>query len=228
VHPALKALLSDIPGAYQILSRGEALPDFDFHCPLLSLPLAFNTRLETIPGLIPYLSASVLALRKWEQRLGQKKGPRVGLVWSGNPEHMNDRNRSIALSRLVALGDPGVMLVSLQNEVRPEDEGVLAAGKQILHFGSELENFSDTAALVSHMDLVISVDTSVAHLAGALGKPVWILLPFSADWRWLVDREDSPWYPSARLFRQPTIGDWDSVIDKVQRQLRAFLHETPG
>ena len=227
VQPTLRPLLSDICGPYQVLSQGEPLPGFDFHCPLLSLPLAFNTRLESIPCLIPYLSARAPAVKKWKEKLGQNDahGPRVGFVWSGNPAHKNDHNRSIALSRLVALGDLGVMPVSLQNAVRPEDERVLAANKHILHFGSELKDFSDTAALVSLMDLVISVDTSVAHLAGALGKPVWILLPFAPDWRWLVDREDSPWYPSARLFRQPTIGDWDSVIDAVRQQLRATLGE---
>jgi len=227
VQPTLRPLLSDISGPYQVLSQGEPLPGFDFHCPLLSLPLAFNTRLESIPCSIPYLSARAPAVKKWKEKLGQNDahGPRVGFVWSGNPAHKNDHNRSIALSRLVALGDLGVMPVSLQNAVRPEDERVLAANKHILHFGSELKDFSDTAALVSLMDLVISVDTSVAHLAGALGKPVWILLPFAPDWRWLVDREDSPWYPSARLFRQPTIGDWDSVIDAVRQQLRATLGE---
>ena len=124
------------------------------------------------------------------------------------------------MSRLAALANPGVVLVGLQNEVRAEDERVLAANKQILHWGSELKDFSDTAALVSLMDLVISVDTSVAHLAGALGKPVWILLPFVPDWRWLLEREDSPWYPTARLFRQPKIGDWDSVIDQVKHSLK--------
>jgi ADP-heptose:LPS heptosyltransferase len=112
-----------------------------------------------------------------------------------------------------------VDIVSLQNEVRPDDEKALAANKQIIHFGSELEDFSDTAALVSLMDLVISVDTSVVHLAGALGKPLWVLLPFAPDWRWLLEREDSPWYPTARLFRQPAIGDWDSVIDRVGKEL---------
>jgi tetratricopeptide (TPR) repeat protein len=219
VQPALRSLLSEIPGAYKVLSRGEPLPEFDFHCPLLSLPLAFNTRLETIPAAIPYLVAKAAVVKSWEKRLGKRNVPRVGIVWSGLSANVNDRKRSIALSRLAALAGAGVKLVSLQNEVRSEDEKALAANRQILHFGSQLEDFSDTAALVSLMDLVVSVDTSVAHLAGALGKPVWILLPFAPDWRWLVDREDSPWYPTARLFRQPRIGDWDSVIDKVKQEL---------
>ncbi len=219
VQPSLRSLLSEISGAYKVLSRGEPLPEFDFHCPLLSLPLAFNTRLETIPATIPYLGARAAVVKRWEDNLGKRDVPRVGIVWSGLSTNVNDHNRSIALSRLAALAGPSVKLVSLQNEVRAEDEKALAANKQILHFGSELEDFSDTAALVSLMDLVVSVDTSVAHLAGALGKPVWILLPFAPDWRWLVDREDSPWYPTARLFRQPKIGDWDSVIDKVKQDL---------
>ena len=219
VEPTLRSLLSEISGAYKVLSRGEPLPEFDFHCPLFSLPLAFNTRPETIPATIPYLRARAAVVKRWEDNLGKRNAPRVGIVWSGLSANVNDHKRSIALSRLAGLAGPSVRLVSLQNEVRTEDEKALATNKQILHFGSELADFSDTAALVSLMDLVVSVDTSVAHLAGALGKPVWILLPFAPDWRWMVDREDSPWYPTARLFRQPKIGDWDSVIHKVRQEL---------
>jgi Glycosyltransferase family 9 (heptosyltransferase) len=203
------------------------LPRFDLHCPFLSLPHAFNTRLDSIPAQIPYLAAPVAAIDKWRDRLGQNNVPRVGIVWSGRSTHANDANRSIALSSLMPLRSPDVQLVSLQNEVRAEDAKVLAANAQILHFGSELKDFSDTAALVSLVDLVVSVDTSVAHLAGALGKPVWILIPFAPDWRWLLEREDSPWYPTARLFRQPKIGDWDSVIDKVRQALTEHLGPDP-
>src|SRR6266513_3972268 len=219
VEPTLRSLLSEISGAYKVLSRGEPLPEFDFPCPLLSLPLAFNTRPETIPATIPYLGARASVVKRWEDNLGKRNAPRVGIVWSGLSANVNDHKRSIALSRLAGLAGPSVRLVSLQNEVRTEDEKALATNKQILHFGSELADFSDTAALVSLMDLVVSVDTSVAHLAGALGTPVWILLPFAPDWRWMVDREDSPWYPTARLFRQPKIGDWDSVIHKGRQEL---------
>lgn len=231
VQPTLKPLLSDIAGAHLVVGQGEPLPEFaefDFHCPLLSLPLAFETRLETIPATIPYLRAPAAAIDKWARRLGPKATPRVGIVWSGHPDHRNDRNRSMGLDKLVALSRLGVTLVSLQKEVRDSDAKVLAAnGQQILHFGSELADFSDTAALVSLMDLVISVDTSVAHLAGALGAPLWILLPFAPDWRWLVDRADSPWYPNARLFRQPRIGDWDGVIETVMHDLSMFWHALP-
>ena len=222
VPATLRLLMSDISGVYRILSYGDPLPEFECHCPLLSLPLAFNTRLQTIPATIPYLRAAEALVKSWEHRLGHTNALRVGIVWSGRRAHKNDHNRSIALSRLVALARPGMTLVSLQNEVRAEDEGVLAAHPQIAHFGSELRDFSDTAALMSLMDLVISVDTSAAHLAGALGKPIWILLPFVPDWRWLLDREDSPWYPTARLLRQPRMGDWDSVIDTVMHNLTSM------
>ena len=223
VHATLRSLLSNISGVYQVLSRGEPLPEFDFHCPLLSLPLACNTRLHTIPATVPYLRAPEAAVNTWKERLGQGSAVRVGIVWSGRRAHKNDHKRSIALSRLAVLANPRVSLVSLQKELRAEHEQALAANPSITHFGSELRDFADTAALVSLMDLVISVDTSVAHLAGALGKPVWILLPFAPDWRWLLEREDSPWYPSARLFRQPRIGDWDRVIDKLMHDLRIHV-----
>ncbi|MFZ1909244.1 MAG: tetratricopeptide repeat protein [Burkholderiales bacterium] len=227
VQPALKALLASAFGRYQVLAEGEPLPRFDLHCPFLSLPLAFKTRLDSIPAQVPYLAAPVAAIDKWSDRLGQKGVPRIGIVWSGRSTHANDANRSIALTRLMPLRSPDVQLVSLQNEVRAEDARVLTANAQILHFGPELKDFSDTAALVSLVDLVVSVDTSVAHLAGALGKPVWILVPFAPDWRWLLEREDSPWYPSARIFRQPKLGDWDSVIDKVRQALTERLASDP-
>jgi len=146
--------------------------------------------------------------------------PRIGIAWSGNPKHTNDPNRSIALKEFLPLLSAGVEIVSLQRDVREADREVLKATPQILDFVSEVKDFADTAALVSLLDLVVSVDTAPVHLAGALGKPVWVLLPFAADWRWLLDREDSPWYPTARLFRQPAIGDWDRVIRRVVKELR--------
>jgi tetratricopeptide (TPR) repeat protein len=223
VQPALGSLLSDVSGAYKVLRRGDPLPGFDFHCPLMSAPLAFDTRLETIPADGPYLRAKDAAVQRWENILGRKSAPRIGIAWSGSPAHRNDRNRSMALSRLMPLKSLGATLVSLQNEARAGDENMLQGDWQILHFGPQLGNFSDTAALVSLLDLVISVDTAVAHLAGALGTPVWILLPFAPDWRWLLHREDSPWYPTARLYRQPRAGDWDSVLGRVKRDLASYL-----
>ncbi len=222
VQPALLSLLSGIAGASRIVGRGEPLPHFDMHCPLLSLPLAFGTRLQTIPAAVPYLDPAAANVRSWRDKLGARGVPNIGIAWSGNPDHPNDRNRSMALRKLMALQIPGARLISVQKEVRPEDAKVLAANPHIGDFGTRLGDFSDTAALLSLMDLVVSVDTSVVHLAGALGKPVWVLLPFAPDWRWLMDREDSPWYPTARLFRQPRAGDWDGVVDRVKRELQSL------
>jgi hypothetical protein len=211
-----------ISGA-QIVSRGDPLPDFDMHCPLLSLPLAFGTRLETIPSTALYQRA-LQALAHWDARLASRKHrARIGLAWSGNPATFNDHNRSIGLSSLLSFLDINATFVSLQKDVRPDDATVLRNQSDLLHFGDELETFADTAALISTLDLVISVDTSVAHLAGALAKPVWVMLPFNADWRWLLDREDSPWYPTIRLFRQDETHAWDSVIARVRAALDDFV-----
>ena len=210
LHPVLRTLGGDM----ELIAEDAAPPAFDSHAPLMSLPVAFGTTLEKIPAETPYLHAAPEAVARWTQRFGPATGPRIGLAWSGRPSHANDRRRSIPLERLAPLIGPGVDWVSLQKDVRPEDAAIRDVSGLISDFG-------DTAALIDLMDLVITVDTSVAHLAGALGKPVWILLPFNADWRWLRDREDSPWYPSARLFRQPAHGDWDSVIIAVKAGLEA-------
>lgn len=224
VQPSLTRLMADIQGVSQVVARGQALPSFDLHCPLLSLPLAFKTELDTIPS-GNYLRAPHDRAPKWERRLGEVERPRVGLVWSGGPAHLNDRNRSIALGRLSALlSRLDVGLVSLQQEVRNEDAAVLAGNGHIVHLAEEFGDFADTAAAIAQLDLVISVDTSVAHLAGALGKPVWILLPFASDFRWMRDRQDTPWYPAARLFRQPKPGDWESVIARVCAELDGIGH----
>jgi hypothetical protein len=216
--------MGTLPGAVQIVSRGEPLPDFDSHCPLLSLPLALGTQLATIPSQTPYLRASPQAVLDWNGRLGPRHRPRIGLAWSGRPEHDNDYNRSMRLNTLLSpLSGFNATYVSLQREVREDDAPVLQSSSDVLHFGEGLKNYADTAALIANLDLVISVDTSVAHLAGALAKPVWILLPFIPDWRWLLDREDSPWYPTARLFRQDETRKWESVMARVQAALDAYL-----
>jgi tetratricopeptide (TPR) repeat protein len=219
----LQELVSGLSGATQVISRGDPLPDFDYQCPLLSLPLAFGTRLETIPSPTPYLHAPAQASEAWQARLGPKTRPRIGLVWSGNATHKNDQNRSIGLLFLSPLLDTGATFVSLQKDVRDADAAVLREREDILHFGDALRDFSDTAALISNLDLVISVDTSVAHLAGALGKPVWVLLTCVPDWRWLLERNDSPWYPTARLFRQDDARTWDGVIACVREALFEFI-----
>jgi Glycosyltransferase family 9 (heptosyltransferase) len=221
VQRPLHEIMTNLAGATQVISKGDTLPDFDFHCPLLSLPLAFETRLETIPSTTAYLRAPDQTLNNWQARLGPKARPRIGLVWSGRPAHKNDQNRSISLRSLLPLLDIEATFVSLQKDVRSDDAAVLKKRIDVLHSGDALKDFSDTAALILQLDLVISVDTSVAHLAGALGEPVWILLPYNPDWRWLLDRDDSPWYPSARLFRQQQIGNWAGVIDQVKNELRS-------
>jgi Tetratricopeptide repeat/Glycosyltransferase family 9 (heptosyltransferase) len=217
----LKELVSGLDGVSHSVVKGEALPDFDFHCPLTSLPLAFDTTLDTIPSTVPYISAGA-PVADCGARLSQNL-PRIGLVWSGNPIHNNDRNRSMPLESLLPLLDVKAQFVSLQKDVRRSDEAVLRERSDILNLGAELRSFADTAALIGQLDLVISVDTSVAHLAGALGRPVWILLPYVPDWRWLLDRDDSPWYPTARLFRQSQTREWHSVVDRMQRALTEFV-----
>jgi tetratricopeptide (TPR) repeat protein len=220
VAPALKQLMSGIDGGARVLAPGEALPAFDLHCPLASLPLAFKTEPASIPAEIPYLTAPAERLEKWRARIEALARPRVALAWSGNAAHANDRNRSIALARLAPLWSrEGASFFSVQRDVRETDAGVLAGAQGLVHVGDELSDFADTAAVLAFTDLVISVDSAVAHLAGAMGRPVWIVLPFSPDWRWMLAREDSPWYPTARLFRQPAIGDWESVLARLRLEL---------
>lgn len=220
VQPALKSLLVPLGEGIQVVSHGEELPNFDMQCPLLSVPLAFHTELATIPADVPYLAVPSEQVERWSARMPPRRGRRVGIVWSGNATHADDHNRSIALARLAPLFDlPDVQLISLQKGLRDADAHTLAAEPRIFDLAQHFVDFNDTAAAIAALDLVISVDTSVAHLAGALGKPVWVLLPFCPDWRWLIDRCDSPWYPSAELFRQPRIGDWESVIEQVRQKL---------
>jgi TPR repeat/Glycosyltransferase family 9 (heptosyltransferase) len=220
VAPALKQLISGMDGVSRVLAQGDALPRFDLHCPLASLPLAFKTELASIPAEIPYLAAPAERLDKWRARMEALARPRIALAWSGNAAHANDRNRSIPLARLEPLWSrTNVTFVSVQRDVREADAGALAGAARLVHLGDELSDFADTAAVLALADLVISVDSAVAHLAGAMGRPAWILLPFSPDWRWLLGREDSPWYPTARLFRQPAIGDWQGVIERLRQEL---------
>jgi hypothetical protein len=225
-RPLLR-LLSTLPGVSRIVASGDPLPHFDLHCPLLSLPLAFGTTLADLPNHVPYLRADPVHVTAWRQRLAPLPGIRVGLVWSGNPRldiplaNRIDRRRSTTLDRLAPLGEiPGVSLVSLQKGDFRAQSTTPPPGLAIADWTDELDDFADTAALIEALDLVISVDTSVVHLAGALGKPVWVLNRYDACWRWLRDRGDSPWYPTARLFRQPTPGDWDGMIAEVVAALR--------
>jgi hypothetical protein len=219
IDDALAALR--LPLTDNVVLLGTDGPQLDLQCPLMSLPRAFRTEIATIPG-APYVAAPTDAITAWAERLPPRRGTRVGLVWAGNPEHINDRNRSIALAQLLPLLAADAEFLSLQRDLRPGDDALLREHPDLIHLGSALAGFADTAAVVDQLDLIITIDSAVAHLAGAMGKPVWILLPFCPDWRWLLDREDNPWYPSARLFRQPAIGDWGSVIERVASELRAL------
>jgi len=222
VQPALKDLLTGLDGVASVIGRGEPLPPYDLHCPLGSLPLALKTDASNIPADIPYLRAGDAALAKWRPRLEALPSPRIALSWSGNLSHPNDRNRSLSLAQLEPLlSTPGTSFISVQRELRDSDAQALRRHPRILDLGPGLNDFSDTAAVLTLADLVISVDTSVAHVAGALGRPTFVLLPFQPDWRWTLDRDASPWYPALQLFRQTTIGDWPSVIARVRLALPA-------
>ena len=209
VQEPLRELASTLGASVEVVSRGHALPDFDLHCPLLSLPLAFSTTLATIPSATPYLGADAQAAADWATRLGSSNRRRIGLAWSGRPAHTNDHNRSIPLQSFLPLLDGiDATFVSLQRDVRSADTELLRARNNVLHFGNDLKNFADTAALIANLDLVVSVDTSVAHLAGALAKPVWVLLPYIPDWRWLLDRDDTPWYPTRGYSGRTRPAEW--------------------
>lgn len=226
VQPSLLRLFAGFPGVDHLIPRGEPLPAFDYHCPLLTLPLAFQTRLDTIPASQAYVRADPILASKWASRLGSKNQRRVGLVWSGRLTP--DPGRSIPLTEFAPLLSAPCQFMGLQREVRGPDQLVLDQRKDIVNLGPELGDFAETAALIEALDLVITIDTSVAHLAGAMGKPVWILLLYNSDWRWLLDRDDSPWYPSARLFRQTASGDWRDVIARVADELEKWAASLPG
>ena len=217
IQKPLAKLFANLDGVAMLVTKGSVLPPFQFHCPLMSLPLAFRTRLDTIPAPSGYLKADAGKIEAWRARLGTRTKPRVGLVWSGNPVQKNNHNRSIPLAVLTGLLDGQFEYVSLQKDAKEDDRKILAAHPAIRCF--ELDDLSDTAALCELLDLVISVDTSVAHLAGALGKPVWIPLGFNADWRYLLERADSPWYSSARLYREDRLKGWNEVVANIHADL---------
>ena len=220
VQAPLIPLLSQLEGVKKIYALAESEPGkFDYHCSVLSLPRAFGTDLGSIPTTIPYLRSNFRVAEKWAASLGKKRKPRIGLVWSGNPEQADDKYRSMPFSVIAALIDERFDWISLQKDVRSSDVDLLHTTKNILPLGYKLGDFSETAGLIDNLDLVISVCTSVAHLAGAMGKPLWVLLSYNAEWRWLLDRPESPWYPTARLFRQNAMCDWTNVIADVRSQL---------
>jgi Flp pilus assembly protein TadD len=219
----LVSLLKNLRGMEQMIIFGENLPEFDIYCPLLSLPLIFKTTLNSIPAEIPYIKVDSSLMQKWKEKFYYNNYEfKVGLAWTGNPKNIRDHYRSISLEIFKPLAQcDNVIFYSLQKGKAAEQAKNPPEGMKLIDYTDEINDFSDTAALIENLDLVISVDTAVAHLAGAMGKPVWTLIPFSLpDWRWMLDREDSPWYPTMRLFRQPSYGDWKSVIEQVKEELK--------
>ena len=227
----LRELFCSVAGVDEVVSlqRDRAFLTYDVHCSLMRLPELFRSNPATMPRTVPYLKASAARTAKWRKTLGPKLSQlRVGLVWGGSPEHQNDRQRSIALWSLASLATvPDVEFVSLQRGPAALQALAPPPGMKLIDHSADFENMADTAAVIQELDLVISVDTSVAHLAGALGKAVWVLLAYVPDWRWMLDRPDTPWYPQMRLFRQSKIGDWSGPIQSITQQLRELVPEHP-
>ncbi len=223
VQPALVELMRGLAGVSQVLPTGSAVTGFDFHCPLFSLPAALELRPQAVPDAGGYLRGDPARAAQWRSLLGERRRPRVGLAWSGQAANGNDRWRSIALEALTAALPEGIDYLGLQQQVRDTDVPALQAHPALRHFGPALHSMADTAALCEQVDLVVSVDTSVAHLAGALGKPVWILLPNPPlDFRWMLAGESTPWYDSARLLRQGPDRRWEPVLQRLRGELAAW------
>jgi hypothetical protein len=222
VHGELRRLIEQSPVAKNVIDwviPDQDIPAHDVYCPLLTLPKVFGTRVETIPAAVPYLKADEAARSKWQTRVPNDGRQKIGLAWAGRPKHVNDRRRSIPAEALAPLADvPNVWFCKLQKGeiARPEEQPPL----EMANWTGELNDFADTAGLVENLDLVITADTAVAHLAGAMGKRVWVLVPFLPDWRWMLNRTDSPWYPTMRLFRQPAPEDWAGAITQVVEALK--------
>ena len=208
-----------LSGIDEIVLRGELPPPFDLHCEMMSLPMALGLQLADLPGPMPYLSGDKRRLAKWKRRLAKLPRPLVGLVWAGRPEHLNDANRSVTLASLAPLAMNGVTFLAVQKGPKADQAKSPPAGMTLVDLGPEIEDFEDSAAIVSVIDLLISVDSSPVHLAGALNRPAWVMLPFVAEWRWMMGREDTPWYPSVRLFRQTAKGDWGGVLRRMASEL---------
>jgi tetratricopeptide (TPR) repeat protein len=229
----LTGVIKTLKGNFNLIESGKTLPDFDYHCPVMSLPFAFKTTVKSIPSKLlskninnPYIYVDEDKKKLWSNLLGEKKNhiKRVGLVWSGNPEHKNDHNRSLLLKQLTSIFSLSLEFHSLQKEIREIDAQTMKDFPHIHNHQEDIVDFTDTAALIDAMDIIISVDTSVAHLAGAMGKKIWILLPYFPDFRWMLNRDDSPWYPSAKLYRQEKINNWDSILEKVKAELLKLIN----
>jgi predicted O-linked N-acetylglucosamine transferase (SPINDLY family) len=221
-NPNIAKLLAMVPEVSRVVPRGQVVRDYDFHFPMMSLPWAFRTTLDSVPAEVPYIRVPAAATERWREALGPKTGLRVGIVWAGNPEHQHDRERSIPPGELAAFAQVQQQASITFYSLQKPPVGRHAAGPLPLphvNLAERLVDLTDTAAVIMNLDLVITADTSIAHLAGALGRPVWVLLPFACDWRWLLERDDSPWYPTMRLFRQPQFFDWGAVVRRVVDEL---------
>ena len=220
----IKIFISKVDGVDQVIARGEQLPEFDIHCPLLSLPLIFNTSIETIPTNIPYIDADSILMQKWRNKVTNKHSKlKIGLVWTTGITDLS-KLKSFPLDTFSPLEQfDNITFYSLQKGDAAEQAKNPPKDMKLIDYTDEINDFSDTAALIKNLDLVISADTAVAHLAGALGSRIWILLSSVPIWPWMLHHEDSPWYPTMKLFRQPSKGDWESVIDKVIVELQKLL-----
>lgn len=223
VNPALLRLAGTVGGYSQLIGRDRLPPPFDLHCELMNLPMVLGLRLADLPGQVPYLSADPNLVGRWRERLGPLPRPLVALAWAGSQAHLHDRKRSLSVARLAPFAEAGVTFVSIQKGPQAAQAEAPPPALPLVDLSAEIRNFDDSAAILSVADLLVSIDSSPAHLAGALGRPVWTLLPCVAEWRWMLAREDSPWYPTMRLFRQPSRGDWTSVLERVARELRCAL-----
>ncbi|MFI5003245.1 MAG: glycosyltransferase family 9 protein, partial [Reyranellales bacterium] len=220
VQAPLLGLLATLDGVSRLVASGSALPEFDTHCPLMSLPLAFGTTLETVPASPAYIRSDADLVAFWRGRLGARTRPRIGLVWSGNKNYAADQMRSVRLADWALQLPREFQYFCLQKDIRDADRQALSAHPWIAGLEEKFAGFTCTAALITQLDLVISVDTSITHLSAALGQRTWLLEGFTPDWRWLLGREDSPWYPTVRLYRQPQEGDWHSVFTRIAADLR--------
>ncbi len=222
INPETLSLAKRAGGFDDIVVRGTLPPAFDLHCEMMSLPMAMGLQLSDLPGAMPYLSPDAKRLAKWRKRLAKLPRPLVALVWAGRPTHHNDANRSMTLADLAPLALPGVTFLAVQKGPKAAEANTPPAGMNLISLDEDIADFEDTAAILSIADLLISVDSSPVHLAGALGRPAWVMLPFVPDWRWLMEREDTPWYPATRLFRQTRPGDWAGVTQRLAEALAAF------
>jgi len=221
---SLARLGMSCPGIEQVIVEGTLLPEFEVYAPLMSLPRILGTTLDSVPAEVPYLTADESLVGQWSRELDPAGGFKIGIAWQGNPRYRRDRERSFRLAQLepvARLAD--VRLFSLQKGVGTEQLGEVESRFAATDLGGRLADFMETAAVMRNLDLVITPDTSLAHLAGALGVPVWVALSFSPDWRWLADRLDSPWYPTMRLFRQRTRSDWNDVFERMASELEARI-----